>query len=694
MSRKNKHGHGGDDSATFEEKELEILRETVDLVEKQKGEKIIQDPKIQKVISIVEKFIADKKLVCYGGTAINNILPEDAQFYNKDIELPDYDFYSDNALDCAKELADIYYKAGYEDVEAKSGVHHGTYKVFVNFTGIADITQMEPALFKAISREAIIKKNIRYAPPDFLRMAMYLELSRPDGDVSRWEKVQKRLTLLNTHYPLKGYDCDKIEYQRGFEGSTSENTGEISASRTRSRSRSKSRSKTATATATATASRSVKRGGSGGGSGSVKALKRDAIKNVIRKYHHLGAYMKHLYNSVPSHEEKHGDFTYKLEEDKLTRRYRLVAIYERFLGKDDEFVLYSMKRTDLDPDASPSKTATASRSRSRSASPSRSATKSASKSAGRSASPSKTATASRSRSRSRSASPSKSATKSASKSPSRSPAYEMSKSNLSYSSHREKELAETDVYNIVRRVFIKNKAVFFGGYANILYSRYMPKHQRRIIQKIPDFDVLSEDPRHLCEAVIHELTAHKYTGVKFTKHAGVGEVISEHYDIRIGDEVIAFLYKPLACHSYNTIRIHGDGGSGGGDNIRIATIDTMLSFYLAFIYADRVYYDTNRILCMSQFLFDVQRHNRLKQTGLLKRFSINCYGEQPTLESMRFEKTKKYEELKGKRDSREFEEWFLRYIPYEHAKAAKTGAKGAKGAKGTTKTRKRKTTKE
>lgn len=666
MSRKNKHGHSGDDSATFEEKELEILRETVDLVEKRKGEKIIQDPKIQKVISIVEKFIADKKLVCYGGTAINNILPEDAQFYNKDIELPDYDFYSDNALDCAKELADIYYKAGYEDVEAKSGVHHGTYKVFVNFTGIADITQMEPALFKAISRDAIIKQGIRYAPPDFLRMAMYLELSRPDGDVSRWEKVQKRLTLLNTHYPLKGYDCDKIEYQRGFEGATSGNTGEISASRTRSRSKSRSRSRSKTATATA--SRSVKRGG--GGSGSVKALKRDAIKNVIRKYHHLGAYMKHLYNSVSSHEEKHGDFTYKLEEDKLTRRYRLVAVYERFLGKDDEFVLYSMKRKELDPDASPSA--------SRSASRSRSASKSAS----------------RSRSRSRSPSPSKTATATKSRSRSRSPVYEMSKSNLSYSSHREKELAETDVYNIVRRVFIKNKAVFFGGYANILYSRYMPKHQRRIIQKIPDFDVLSEDPRHLCEAVIHELTAHKYTGVKFTKHAGVGEVISEHYDIRIGDEVIAFLYKPLACHSYNTIRIHGDGGSGGsgGDNIRIATIDTMLSFYLAFIYADRVYYDTNRILCMSQFLFDVQRHNRLKQTGLLKRFSINCYGEQPTLESMRFEKTKKYEELKGKRNSREFEEWFLRYIPYEHAKGAKTGAKGAKtGAK---KTRKRKTTKE
>jgi hypothetical protein len=36
---------------------------------------------------------------------------------------------------------------------------------------------------------------------------------------------------------------------------------------------------------------------------------------------------------------------------------------------------------------------------------------------------------------------------------------------------------------------------------------------------------------------------------------------------------------------------------------------------------------------------------------------------------MRFEKTQKYEELKNKRNSREYEEWFLRYIPYEHGKA-------------------------
>jgi hypothetical protein len=652
MTRKHKHRRGNNDrddsGLSYDEKELEILREAVDVMEKRKGAQIIQDPKVKDIISTVEKFIARKKLVCYGGTAINNILPEDAQFYNKDIELPDYDFYSDNALDDAKELADIYYKAGYEDVEAKSGVHHGTYKVFVNFTGIADITQMDPALFKTISRDAIIKKEIRYAPPDFLRMAMYLELSRPDGDVSRWEKVQKRLTLLNTHYPLKGYDCDKIEYQRGFEG----NTGEISISKTKSRSR----------------SRTVKKGGGGGRSAtrSVKALKRKAISTVIRKYHTLGAYLKRLYHAVPSHEETIGDFTYTVDKDKLTNRYRLIATYERLLGADDTFVLYSMKASDLD--ASP-------------------VTKKSREASDLDASPVTK--------KSRDASPAE-AESNAKTDKEAGPEYSVNTSNVSYKSNREKELAETDIYNIVRDVFIKNRAVFFGGYANILYSRYMPKNQRRIVHKIPDFDILSEDPRELCEVVVRELTAHKYTDVKYTKHAGIGEVISEHYDIRIGDEVIAFLYKPLACHSYNTIRVNGDGGGGGGgagagagagESIRIATIDTMLSFYLAFIYADRVYYDVSRILCMSQFLFDVQQHNRLKQTGLLRRFSINCYGKQPTLESMRFEKTEKYEELKGKRDSREFEEWFLRYIPYENGK---TGAKAKDAAKA--KTRKRKQT--
>ena len=204
---------------TLEEKELEVLRAAVDKAEEKAGKKLTHSDEVKEIISIVEAFLREKKLICYGGTAINNILPTQDQFYNKDVEIPDYDFFSHNALDDAKRLADIYANKGYTDVEAKSGVHHGTYKVFVNFIPVADITYIPKELFKAIQKEAIRVDGILYAPPDYLRMAMFLELSRPRGDVSRWEKVLKRLTLLNKNYKMRNPRCNHINFMRSFEGS-------------------------------------------------------------------------------------------------------------------------------------------------------------------------------------------------------------------------------------------------------------------------------------------------------------------------------------------------------------------------------------------------------------------------------------------------------------------------------------------
>jgi len=91
----------------------------------------------------------------------------------------------------------------------------------------------------------------------------------------------------------------------------------------------------------------------------------------------------------------------------------------------------------------------------------------------------------------------------------------------------------------------------------------------------------------------------------------------------------------------------------------------MLSFYLAFLYTDRPYYDKDRILCMSKYLFEVQEKNRLEQKGVLKRFSINCMGHQETVEEMRAEKAEKFVTLKDKKGTDEYDEWFLRYRPME-----------------------------
>ena len=204
---------------TFEECELTILRMSVDLAQEKIAKRVVSSPSIQAMTAIVTDFIKRKGLVPYGGIAINNILPKDEQFYDEETEIPDYDFFSPNAMDDAKELADIYHSKGFEQVEAKAGQHFGTYKVFVQFIPVADITYIPKELFSTLKKHAVRVNGILYTPPNFLRMSMYLELSRPAGDTTRWEKVYKRLRLLNKHYPMKNINCNEVNFQRPMKAS-------------------------------------------------------------------------------------------------------------------------------------------------------------------------------------------------------------------------------------------------------------------------------------------------------------------------------------------------------------------------------------------------------------------------------------------------------------------------------------------
>jgi hypothetical protein len=426
------------DPMTFQECELAVLRHAVDENEKVAGEKMASGSEIKKMIQIVEDFLVRKKLICYGGTAINNILPKSVQFYDKSYQIPDYDFFSSNALDDAKELADVFYKEGYVDVEAKSGIHSGTYKVFVNFIPMADVTMLHKDLFQSLLKESVKVAGIYYAPPNFLRMGMYLELSRPAGDISRWEKVLKRLNLLNEYHPMKvEYNCATVDFQRKM-------------------------------------------------------------------------------------------------DDKI---------------EDTEKIYYT-----------------------------------------------------------------------------------------------------------VRDTFIDLGVVFFGGYASSLYSKYMPKHAQRFVQKIPDFDVLAEDPDRVATIVIERLEELGFKNIKTKHHKAYGEIIPEHIEISYGKDILAFIYKPIACHNYNTITIDNH-------EVNVATIDTIMNFYLAFLYSDAAYYYKDRILCMAQYLFEVERKSRLSQKGLLKRFVPKCIGTQETMESIRANKAVRFAELRKDRKSREFEEVFLKYAP-------------------------------
>lgn len=185
-------------------KEMELLKMAVEESEKRIDFTTAHDPDIQKAIRMVERFLRKKKRVCYGGTAINALMPSSLKFYDPKYEIPDYDMFTPDVKGDVKELVQELLDAGFKDVNEKVGIHDGTRKVLVNFIPIADFTDMHERLFRVIQRRSYNIDGIHYCDPDFLRMMMYLELSRPRGQVDRWEKVYERLMLLEKAHPMRG----------------------------------------------------------------------------------------------------------------------------------------------------------------------------------------------------------------------------------------------------------------------------------------------------------------------------------------------------------------------------------------------------------------------------------------------------------------------------------------------------------
>ena len=192
---------------SFEDCQLNILRDAMDNAEKNLSKRVAQSPVVKNIFKIIEEFIASHKMMIYGGTAINNILPAKLRFYNTDIDVPDYDVFSSNAIEDVKEMCDVFYEKGYNNVEAKTANHVGTYKVYVNYLPVLDVTQMDSRLLDTLLKECITKGRLHYSPVNLLRFSMYAELSRPQSQPSRWEKVFKRLVILNKAYPFYYNKC-------------------------------------------------------------------------------------------------------------------------------------------------------------------------------------------------------------------------------------------------------------------------------------------------------------------------------------------------------------------------------------------------------------------------------------------------------------------------------------------------------
>jgi hypothetical protein len=181
---------------------MEEILQAADIAQEIIDKTNASNPDVKKMMSIVYNFMKHHRVLGYGGTAINNLLPKKKQFYDPEKTIPDYDFYSETPQEHAKIVADALAKAGLVDIQVKPGVHLGTFKVFSDYIPVADISHMNKPIFTKLWNDSVIKDGVRYVPPNFLRMSVYLELSRPRGYVERWKKVYQRISWLNEEYPV------------------------------------------------------------------------------------------------------------------------------------------------------------------------------------------------------------------------------------------------------------------------------------------------------------------------------------------------------------------------------------------------------------------------------------------------------------------------------------------------------------
>lgn len=158
-------------------------------------------------IDIVKEFITSRRLIVYGGTAIDYALrlKGDAIYTDDMLKVPDLDFYSPTHTQDAYDLADILYQAGYTDARAIVALHSETFRVDIgdnNF--IADISYCDPDIFKKLP--TVNYNNMRVISPYFQYIDLHKSLSLPLANVpyevifERWKKDVERFEKLYTAY--------------------------------------------------------------------------------------------------------------------------------------------------------------------------------------------------------------------------------------------------------------------------------------------------------------------------------------------------------------------------------------------------------------------------------------------------------------------------------------------------------------
>lgn len=161
-------------------------------------------------IDTVKKFIQERGLVIYGGTAIDyalrlkgdNIYPDDM------LAVPDLDVFSTDSLGDAYRLTDVLYAEGRKEARCIRAFYIRTMRVDIgDKRWVCDVSFVDRKILERIP--VVEYESMRVVHPDFQRIDLHSSLSFPFDEAprevifARWRKDVARFAKLAKAYPVE-----------------------------------------------------------------------------------------------------------------------------------------------------------------------------------------------------------------------------------------------------------------------------------------------------------------------------------------------------------------------------------------------------------------------------------------------------------------------------------------------------------
>jgi len=172
-----------------------------------------QIDQMKATIPIVKEFIRKRKLLIYGGTAIDYALrlKGDCIYPEETLDVPDLDFYSPQHTEDAYDLVDILYQLGHKDMATHRGLYVLVMRVDIGGNNyVADIAYVDKNLFEHIPY--VEYEGMRVMHPHYQMIDVHSSLSFPFDEAgsfygeiifNRWKKDIIRYNKLYKHYPIE-----------------------------------------------------------------------------------------------------------------------------------------------------------------------------------------------------------------------------------------------------------------------------------------------------------------------------------------------------------------------------------------------------------------------------------------------------------------------------------------------------------